>query len=71
MGAAPSLTKLRFFLLILVNPKDSKKKFTEMNFKSSKEMSTLVLDPGSGYTKAGLALDEYECVVDSTLFARG
>lgn len=42
-----------------------------MNFKSSKEMSTLVLDPGSGYTKAGLALDDYECVIDSTIFAKG
>ena len=42
-----------------------------MNFKSSKEISTLVIDPGSGYTKAGLALDDYECVIDSTIFAKG
>jgi centractin len=42
-----------------------------MNFKSSKEMSTLVLDPGSGYTKGGLALEDYECVVDSTIYAKG
>ena len=42
-----------------------------MNFKSSKEISTLVIDAGSGYTKAGLALDEYKCVVDSTMFAKG
>lgn len=42
-----------------------------MNFKNTKEIPTLVLDPGSGYIKAGLALDDYECVVDSTIFARG
>lgn len=42
-----------------------------MNFKSSKDISTLVVDAGSGYTKSGLALDEYECVIDSTIFARG
>lgn len=31
----------------------------------------MVLDLGSGYTKAGLVLDDYECVIEPTIVAQG
>lgn len=42
-----------------------------MNFKSSRDYTTMVLDLGSGYTKAGLVLDEYECVIEPTIIGKG
>ena len=42
-----------------------------MNFSNSREYTTMVLDVGSGYTKAGLVLDDYECVIEPTMVARG
>jgi centractin len=42
-----------------------------MNFKNSRDYTTMVLDLGSGYTKAGLVLDQYECVIEPTMVARG
>lgn len=42
-----------------------------MNFKSSREYTTMVLDLGGGYTKAGLVLDDYECVLEPTMIGKG
>ena len=37
----------------------------------SNEIACLVLDTGSGFCKAGLALDDYECVIEPTAIGRG
>jgi actin-related protein len=42
-----------------------------MNFKNSRDYTTMVMDIGSGYTKTGLVLDDYECVVEPTIIGKG
>jgi actin-related protein len=42
-----------------------------MNFKSSRDFTTMVLDIGSGYTKAGLVLDDYEAIIEPSTICKG